>query len=80
MAKLARRQVPAALRAMFPHRPDWPELPGTRDGQEQIIDGPVAQSDPCGHWHKSRQEAGSCAENLAARLNSKPMPSDYYLG
>jgi len=27
MAKLVRRQVPAALRAMFPDRPDWPESP-----------------------------------------------------
>src|SRR3974377_1827677 len=55
-------------------------LPGTRDGRTQTPDGPVTRGDPCGHLHKSPQEAGRCAENLAARLNPKPMPSDYYLG
>jgi hypothetical protein len=59
--------------------PDTPEIsPGTRDGQAQITDDRVTQSDPCGHLHESPEEAGRCAENLAARLNSKPMPPEYY--
>jgi len=30
--------------------------------------------------HESPEEAERCAEAVAARLSSKPMPSDYYLG
>jgi len=64
--------------AATPGTPD--RLPGTRDGPAQIADCLVTRSDPCGHVHTSPEKAGRCAENLAARLNSKPMPPDYYLG
>jgi hypothetical protein len=61
--------------------PDTPDmLPGTQDGQAQIADDDITQSHLCGHSHESPEEAGRCAENLAARLNPKPMPSEYYLG
>lgn len=61
--------------------PDVPEmLPGTRDGRPETADGPVTQTDLCGPLHEPPEEAGRCAENLAARLNPKLMPSDYYLG
>ena len=55
-------------------------LPDAREGRVQITDDAVTQSYLCGHLHESREEAERCTENLAARLNSKPMPSDYYLG
>ena len=71
---MAGKRRPAAT----PGTPD--RLPGTRDGQAQIADDRVTQSDPCRHLHESPEEAGRCAENLAARLNPKPMPPDYYLG
>ena len=55
-------------------------LPDAREDRAQIVDSPVTQSSLCGHVHESRDEAERCAEALAARLSSKPMPSDYYLG
>ena len=55
----------------------WPD---TGEGRVQITDGHAAKADLCGHLHGSRAEAARCAESLAARLNSKLMPSDYYLG
>jgi len=54
--------------------------PDAREGRAQIDDGSVTQSYLCGHVHESQDEAERCAEALAARLSSKPMPSDYYLG
>jgi hypothetical protein len=55
----------------------WPDAP---EGRAQIADNPVTRSYPCGHVHESLDEAERCAEALAARLSSKPMPPDYYLG
>ena len=55
-------------------------LPDARDGRAQIVDRPVTLSYLCGHLHESPDEAEWCAEALAARLGSKPMPPDYYLG
>ena len=56
----------------------WPD---TGEGRVQITDGHAAKADLCGHLHgESRAEAERCAESLATRLNSKLMPSDYYLG
>ena len=55
-------------------------LPDARDGRAQIVDSPVTLSYLCGHLHESPDEAERCAEALAARLSSKPMPPDYYLG
>jgi hypothetical protein len=55
-------------------------LRNAREGGPQIADDPVTQSYLCGHVHESRDEAERCAEALAARLDSKRMPSDYYLG
>lgn len=55
-------------------------LPDAREDQSQIVDISVTQSYLCGHAHESRDEAERCAEALAARLSSKPMPPDYYLG
>ena len=55
----------------------WPEA---RKDRLQIADRAIIQRYLCGHLHESRDEAERCAENLAARLSSKPMPSDYYLG
>lgn len=55
-------------------------LPDDRRDPERIADSPVTHGCLCGHMHESRDEAKRCAEALAARLSSKPMPSDYYLG
>jgi hypothetical protein len=55
-------------------------LPDAREGRAQIVDHPVTQSYLCGHLHESPDEAERCAEALAARLSSNPMPPDYYLG
>jgi hypothetical protein len=55
-------------------------LAGTRDSRPEIPDGPATRTDPCSPVHESPQQAARSAENLAARLNTKPMPSDYYLG
>lgn len=55
-------------------------LPDDRRDPVRIADGPVPHGYLCGHMHESRDEAKRCAEVLAARLSSKPMPSDYYLG
>ena len=54
--------------------------PDAREGRAQIVDSTVTKSYLCGHVHESRDEAQWCAEALSARLSSKPMPSDYYLG
>jgi len=62
-------------------RKNAPEmLPDAREGRAQAADSPVTQSYLCGHVHQSRDQAEQCARALAARLSSKPMPSDYYLG
>ncbi len=56
----------------------WPD---TGEGRVQITDGHAAKADLCGHLHDgSRAEAERCAESLATRLESKLLPSDYYLG
>ena len=55
-------------------------LPDAREGPERIADSCLTQSYLCGHLHESPEEAERCAEAVAARLSSKPMPSDYYLG
>jgi hypothetical protein len=54
--------------------------PGAREDRAQIVNSIVTRSYLCGHLHESRGEAQRCAEALAARLSSKPMPPDYYLG
>ena len=60
------------------------------EGRLQIACGHDTKTDVCGHLHGSSTEAERCAQELAARLNSKlmhsdsripnRMPSDYYLG
>ena len=55
-------------------------LPDAREGREQAVDSYVPQNHLCGHLHESPEEAERCAEAVAVRLSSKPMPSDYYLG
>ena len=55
-------------------------LPDDRRVPVRIADSLVTHGYLCGHMHESRDEAKRCAEALAARLSSKPMPSDYYLG
>ena len=64
--------------AAAPGTPDM--LAGTRDSRPEIAGGPAAQTDPCSPLHESPEQAAHSAENLAARLNTKPMPSEYYLG
>jgi len=54
--------------------------PDAREGRAQAADSPVTHSYLCGHVHESRGEAEQCARTLAARLSSRPMPPDYYLG
>jgi hypothetical protein len=66
------------------------EWSGAWEGRLQIACGYGTKTDICGHLHGSSTEAERCAQELAARLNSKPMPldsripnsmpSDYYLG
>lgn len=53
--------------------------PGGWEGRVQSV-GAVTKVDACRHVHGSRAEAERCAESLAARLNHRLMPSDYYLG
>lgn len=53
--------------------------PGGWEGRVQSAGG-VTTVGTCRHVHASRAEAERCAEGLAARLNYKLMPSDYYLG
>jgi hypothetical protein len=55
-------------------------LPDARDGRVQIADHAITRRYLCGHSHETKDEAERCAEILAARLSSRPMPSDYYLG
>lgn len=55
-------------------------LPGAGEGRTQIADRAIAKRYLCGHLHESQDEAERCAEILAARLGSRLMPSDYYLG
>ena len=54
--------------------------PDAREDRTQIVNSTVTRSYLCGHLHESRGEAQRCAEVLAARLSSKLMPPDYYLG
>jgi hypothetical protein len=66
------------------------EWSGAWEGRLQIAHGHDTKTDVCGHLHESSAEAERCAQDLAARLNSKLtpfdpripdyMPSDYYLG
>ena len=53
---------------------------GAWEGRAQITDGRATRTMVCGHLHRSSAEAERCAQGLAARLNSPPMPSDYYVG
>jgi hypothetical protein len=55
-------------------------LPDAREARVQIADRAIIRRYLCGHLHESQDEAERCAEILTARLSSKPMPSDYYLG
>jgi hypothetical protein len=56
------------------------EWSGAWEGRLAISDGHDIKTDVCGHLHASAAEAERCARRLAARRNSKLMPSDYYLG
>ena len=66
------------------------EWSGAWEGRLQAAYGHDAKTDVCGHLHGSSAEAGRCAQELAARLNStllpfdshipNNMPSEYYLG
>jgi len=66
------------------------EWSGAWEGRLQAGRGKGAKTAVCGHLHGSSAEAGRCAQQLAAHLNSKlrpldsripdRMPSDYYLG
>ena len=55
-------------------------LPDAREGRVQIAYREITQRYLCGHLHASQDEAGRCAGNMAVRLSSRPMPSNYYLG
>jgi hypothetical protein len=65
------------------------EWSGAWEGRLQIGSGYGTVTKVCGHLHGSSTEAVRCAQELAARLNSRPMPfdpripgrmpSDYYL-
>ena len=55
-------------------------LRDAREGPVQVADSTTTRRYLCGHLHESQDEAERCAENLAAQLSSRPMPSDYYLG
>ena len=66
------------------------EWSGAWEGRLQVGCGYGTKTEVCGHLHGSSAEARRCAQQLAARLNSKlrtvdsripdRMPSDYYLG
>jgi hypothetical protein len=66
------------------------EWSGAWEGRLQAGCGYGTKTEVCGHLHGSPAEAGRCAQQLAAHLNSKlrPVysripdrtPSDYYLG
>jgi hypothetical protein len=56
------------------------EWHGAWEGRLRFSDGHTTRLHSCGHLHGSAAEAGQCAKDLAARLNSKLLPSDYYLG
>ena len=76
-----KRQAVMRVKRREAAAPDVPDmLTGTRDSRPETADGPVTQTDLCRPLHESPEDAARCAENLAARLKSKPMPSDYYLG
>lgn len=55
-------------------------MAGAWEGRVRFSDGQTIQLHACGHLHSSAGEAGQCAKDLAAQLNSKLLPSDYYLG
>jgi len=55
--------------AIAPHA--WP---GTWEGRlRRTADGQATRTGFCGHLHLSQAEAERCAQDLAARLNSKTM-------
>ncbi len=66
------------------------EWSGAWEGRLQDAYGHDTKTGVCGHLHRSSAEAGRCAQELAARLNSmllpfdsripSRMPSEYYLG
>jgi hypothetical protein len=66
------------------------EWSGAWEGRLQAGCGYGTKTEVCGHLHGSSAEAGRCAQQLAAHLNSElrpvdprirdRMPSDYYLG
>jgi hypothetical protein len=73
----------------------WKAVPpyewlGAWEGRLQVAYGHDAKTAVCGHLHRSSAEAGRCARELAAQLNSmlfpfdsripNRMPSEYYLG
>jgi hypothetical protein len=66
------------------------EWAGAWKGRLQNRCGNAAKTEVCGHLHRSPAEAERCARELVVRLNSAPMPlnffvpdgmpADYYLG
>jgi hypothetical protein len=56
------------------------EWHGAWEGRVRFSDGQTIRLHVCGHLHSSAGEAEQCAKSLAAQLNSKLLPSDYYLG
>ena len=50
------------------------------EGRVRVSDGQASQLHVCGHLHSSADEAEHCARGLSAQLNSKLLPSGYYLG
>lgn len=67
------------------------EWSGAWEGRLQIVHGYDTKTDVCGHLHETSAKAQRCAQEVAARLNSRliapldlrapaHMPSDYYLG
>ena len=66
------------------------EWAGAWEGRLQNRYGNAAKREVCGHLHRSPAEAERCARELVVRLNSAPMPlnffvpdgmpADYYLG
>ncbi len=56
------------------------EWSGAWEGRLRASDGHAVKTDVCGHLHVSSADAEQCAGELAARRNSRLLPSDYYLG
>ena len=55
------------------------EWSGAWEGRLQIRCRYAAKTDVCGHLHRSCTEAERCARELVVRLNSAPVPLDFFI-